>query len=688
VNSWEKASNPGRSGRFLHPPDSSAYDWLTDSAKPNAMRFTPQFLDELRARLPVSDVVGRRVKLRKQGREFVGLSPFNKEKSPSFTVNDQKGFFHDFSSGKHGDIFGFVMETEGVAFPEAVERLAQLAGVALPKVSPEDEKRDARRKTLHDVMDLAAKFFQDTLAARAGAKARGYLADRALDPATQLKFRLGYATNERFALKEHLGSHSIPVEDMVEAGLLIGGDDIPVPFDRFRDRVMFPITDLRGRVIAFGGRALEKDAQAKYLNSPETPLFHKGATLYNIAAARQAAHDGATIVAVEGYVDVIAMVTAGFPATVAPLGTALTEDQLALLWKMADEPVLCFDGDGAGLRAAYRAVELAMPRLLPGKSLKFALLPNGQDPDDLARSGGRDAIADVIAAARPLAGMLWSRETEGHTFDTPERRAALEARINAVTAAIGDESVRRYYRQDFNARLSQFFAPAQSSRGNFRERGQGQNWRERGNREWQPRGGGSQRPAVGGKNTPYVVVSQQLASSSVHRGHRTAIPRREALILQAALNYPWLLHDHLEELSGLEFRHADAETIKSALIDIAAHAAALDAEGVRAELKSRNLGEAMERLAAAITTSSVWGVRPDAAPEDVLVTWQQLVALHRQWHSLTKELKEAEQALGQDASEANYLRLRDVKARLSRMEGTEALIEGFGASSGRGVRSL
>jgi DNA primase len=688
VNNWEKASNPGRSGRFLHPPDSSAYDWLTDSAKPNAMRFTPQFLDELRARLPVSDVVGRRVKLRKQGREFVGLSPFNKEKSPSFTVNDQKGFFHDFSSGKHGDIFGFVMETEGVAFPEAVERLAQLAGVALPKVSPEDEKRDARRKTLHDVMDLAAKFFQDTLAARAGAKARGYLADRALDPATQLKFRLGYATNERFALKEHLGSHSIPVEDMVEAGLLIGGDDIPVPFDRFRDRVMFPITDLRGRVIAFGGRALEKDAQAKYLNSPETPLFHKGATLYNIAAARQAAHDGATIVAVEGYVDVIAMVTAGFPATVAPLGTALTEDQLALLWKMADEPVLCFDGDGAGLRAAYRAVELAMPRLLPGKSLKFALLPNGQDPDDLARSGGRDAIADVIAAARPLAGMLWSRETEGHTFDTPERRAALEARINAVTAAIGDESVRRYYRQDFNARLSQFFAPAQSSRGNFRERGQGQNWRERGNREWQPRGGGSQRPAVGGKNTPYVVVSQQLASSSVHRGHRTAIPRREALILQAALNYPWLLHDHLEELSGLEFRHADAETIKSALIDIAAHAAALDAEGVRAELKSRNLGEAMERLAAAITTSSVWGVRPDAAPEDVLVTWQQLVALHRQWHSLTKELKEAEQALGQDASEANYLRLRDVKARLSRMEGTEALIEGFGASSGRGVRSL
>ena len=659
------------------------------------MRFTPQFLDELRARLPVSEVVGRRVKLRKQGREFIGLSPFNKEKSPSFTVNDQKGFFHDFSSGKHGDIFGFVMETEGVAFPEAVERLAQMAGVPLPKVSHEDEQRDARRKTLHDVMELAAKFFEATLSGRTGAKARGYLADRGLDPATQVKFRLGYATNERFALKEHLGSHGIPVEDMVEAGLLVSGDDIPLPFDRFRDRVMFPITDLRGRVIAFGGRALEKDAQAKYLNSPETPLFHKGATLYNIAAARQAAHDGAQIIVVEGYVDVIAMVTAGFAATVAPLGTALTEDQLALLWKMADEPVLCFDGDKAGLRAAYRAVELAMPRLKPGKSLKFALLPEGQDPDDLVRSAGREAVAEVIGAARPLAGMLWARETEGHSFDSPERRAALEARINEVTSGIADDSVRKYYRQDFSARLSQFFAPAQSQRGNF-QRGQGQNygqnygqpWRERGNSNWQPRNGAPQRPATGGKNTPYVVVSQQLASGPLHRGHRTSVPRREALILQAALNYPWLLHDHLEEFASLEFRHPDAEKLKSALVDIAAHAAAADAEAVRAELAGRGLTEVMGRIDASITTQSVWGARPDAAPEDVLVTWQQLVALHRQWHSLTRELKDAEQALGQDSSEGNYLRLRDVKARLANMDGTEALIEGFGASSGRGARSL
>src|SRR5450756_364163 len=442
------------------------------------MRFTPQFLDDLRARLPVSEVVGRRVKLKRAGREWKGLSPFQQEKSPSFTVNDQKGFYHDFSSGKHGDIISFLMETEGVAFTEAVERLAQMAGVPLPAATPDAARHEQRRKTLYDVMDLAAKFFSSTLASRNGAKARGYLGDRAISPAVQLQFGIGYAASERFALKEHLGAQGIPVEDMVEAGLLVSGDDIPVPYDKFRDRVMFPIADLRNRVIAFGGRSLEKDVAAKYMNSPETPLFHKGDNLYNLSPARQAVHNGAPLVVVEGYVDVIAMVGAGFAATVAPLGTALTENQLALLWKMADEPILCFDGDNAGLRAAYRAVELAMPRLKPGKSLKFALLPQGQDPDDLVRSAGREAVAEVIAAARPLAAMLWTRETQGHSFDTPERRAALEARINEVTSGIADDSVRKYYRQDFNARLSQFFAPAQTPRGNFqRWQGQGQAWR-------------------------------------------------------------------------------------------------------------------------------------------------------------------------------------------------------------------
>jgi DNA primase len=356
------------------------------------MRFSAQFLDELRARLPVSEVVGRRVKLKKAGREWKGLSPFNKEKTPSFFVNDQKMAWFDFSSGKNGNIFDFLMQTEGLSFPEAVEQLAQQAGMPLPKVSYEDEAREQHRKTLHDVVELAAKFFEATLASRAGARARGYLADRGVDPATQVTFRLGYAPPDRFALKEHLGKEGVSVEDMVTAGLLIGGDDIPVPFDRFRDRVIFPISDYRGRVIAFGGRTLEKDAQPKYLNSPETPLFHKGATLYNIASARVAAHKGAPVIAVEGYVDVIAMASAGFEATVAPLGTALTAEQLALAWKMADEPVLCFDGDGAGRRAAYKAVDIALPLLKPSKSLKFATLPEGTDPDDLVRSGGRGRV--------------------------------------------------------------------------------------------------------------------------------------------------------------------------------------------------------------------------------------------------------------------------------------------------------
>jgi DNA primase len=380
----------------------------------------------------------------------------------------------------------------------------------------------------------------------------------------------------------------------------------------------------------------------------------------------------------------------------------LTEDQLALLWKMADEPVLCFDGDKAGIRAAFRAVDIAIPRLKPGKSLKFALLPNGQDPDDLLRSAGREAVVEVVEAAKPLAAMLWTRETEGHSFDTPERRAALDARINEVTNGIADESVRKYYRQDFQDRLRQFFAPAQAQRGNFQQRGQsgGQgNWRENAAGGGQKSGGnfggkfggknfGGNRPEVGSRNTPYVVVSQQLASSSLHRGFRTSVPLREALILQAAINHPWLLHDHLEELSQLEFRHADAERLKAALIDIAAHAAAADSAAIKAELAARNLTEILQRVEAAITTFSVWGARPDAAPEDVLITWQQLVALHRQGQQLVKELKDAELALGHEPSEANYLALRDVKNRLEKMDGTEALIEGFGSSSGRGAKSL
>jgi DNA primase len=664
------------------------------------MRFTDQFLEELRARLPVSEVVGKRVKLKRAGREWKGLSPFQQEKTPSFTVNDQKGFYYDFSSGQHGNIFDFVMKTEGVSFPEAVERLAAMAGLPLPAATPDAERHAQRRKTLYDVMELATKFFADTLASRSGAKARGYLGDRAISPQTQLQFRLGYAQPDRFALKEHLGGQGVSVEDMVEAGLLIAGDDIPVPYDRFRDRVMFPITDFRGRVIAFGGRALEKDVPAKYLNSPETPLFHKGDNLYNLSTARTAAHNGSALIVVEGYVDVIAMVTSGFAGTVAPLGTALTENQLALLWKMADEPILCFDGDRAGQKAAWRAADLALPHLKPGKSLRFALLPEGQDPDDLARAGGRGAIEEVIGAARGLADMIWSREIESGSFATPERRAALEARIGELTNGIRDEVVRRHYRQHLAERLQRTFAP-ESARG-YAGRG------SESGRRFQPRLPGSASrfvPRTGRGQPistaspalvrgPYQASSPQLAGSPIMRGQRSAISRREALILLSLINHPWLLHEHLEEVAALEFAHPEAHKLRAGIIAAFAHDhhqspdPSEQAEKIRADLEAAGLSQILQRVERVITTAAVWGARAGAAREDVLSTWHQLVVLHQKTHALLREKKDAELALGEEPVEANMVWLKDVSARLESLEGTEAQIEGFGELSGRFQRSV
>ncbi|MBC7578275.1 MAG: DNA primase [Tardiphaga sp.] len=683
------------------------------------MRFTPQFLDDLRARLPVSEVVSKRVKLKKAGREWKGLSPFQQEKSPSFFVNDEKGFYHDFSSGKHGDIISFLMETDGCGFPEGGERLAQMAGVALPAGTPGAARHEQRRKTLYDVMELAAKFFADQLTARQGAKARGYLADRQISPTVQLQFRMGYATSERYALKEFLGGQGISTADMVEAGLLVGGDDIPVPYDKFRDRVMFPITDLRNRVIAFGGRALEKDVPAKYMNSPETPLFHKGDNLYNFPTARTAAHNGATLVVVEGYVDVIAMVGVGFAATVAPLGTALTENQLQLIWKMADEPILCFDGDKAGQKAAWRAAELALPHLKPGKSLRFALLPEGQDPDDLARSGGRVAVEEVIGAPKSLSDLVWAQATLGGDFATPERRAALEARINELANGIRDDVVKKYYRQDLAERLRNTFSPnagrGYGGGGGFRGGqggGQGGGFggfggkpgfgRPGAPRTFTPGAAGRIEPrgrngASAGSQTinrsPYQVVSPQLANSSIMRGQRSAISRREALIVQTLINHPWLLHDRLEEVAALELAHPEMHRLRAGIIAAFAHEhhhgdEVAQSEEMRSDLVKAGFNEQLQHVEKAITTKDVWAAQPGAAREDVLSTWTQLVALHRQWHSLLRELKDAELALGEEASETNYGWLRDVKARLAEVDGIEALIEGFGESSGRFLRSV
>jgi DNA primase len=645
------------------------------------MRYSQSFLDEIRARLPVSDVVRKRVPLKKAGREWKGLSPFNAEKTPSFFVNDQKGMWFDFSSGKNGSIFDFLMLTEGVSFREAVERLAGMAGVPIPVAGPEEERREAKKKTLHDVVELAAKFFEENLQARTGAKARGYLADRSMSPEMQARFRIGYASAERFALKEFLGGKGVSNEDMIEAGLIIAGDDIPVPYDRFRERVIFPISDFKGRIVGFGGRALSQDVQAKYLNSPETPLFHKGWLLYNGASARAATQKDAPLIVVEGYVDVIAMVSAGYEGTVAPLGTALTEDQLALLWRMQSEPILCFDGDKAGQRAAYRAAELALPLLKPGQSLLFALLPEGQDPDDLIRSGGAEAMREILENAKPLSEMLWLRETENARLDTPERRAALETRLGEVVRSITDETVRRYYRDDLKARLAKLLAPQESFQAaRFAPRTRFDPQYQRG-RERRP----SRFP------TPKMALmprSGQLAASSIVRGHHSAIPPREALILLAVLNHPWLFNDHAEEFVELDFVHRDAKALRKAILAAAASGHAGDAAALQARLQETGASELVTRMERAISHKGDWEIGSDTAPQDVAAWWHQILTLHQKMRALSKELREAETALGNDLNETNFAWVQDVKKRLAVLEGTEALIEGFGEPSGRAIRTM
>jgi DNA primase len=357
------------------------------------MRFGEAFLDEIKARVRPSDVVGRHVKLKRQGREFAGLSPFTNEKTPSFFVNDEKGFYHCFSSGKHGDAISFLMEVEGLSFPEAVEKLADMAGLEMPKADPQAEARAARNKETISWMERAQEFFEKCLYRQVGQAARDYLTGRGLSKTAAQYFGMGFAPNDFSALKSELLQQGATEKQLVEAGLIIESEDRSrESWDRFRDRIMFPIHDSRGRLVAFGGRAMDKDAKAKYLNSPETPVFSKSKLLYNYHRARKALSNpknGARgMIVAEGYMDVIALARAGFEHAVAPMGTALTEEQLELLWRSGPEPILCFDGDKAGLRAAFRSIERALPLLKPGYSLRFALLPDGQDPDDLIRADG------------------------------------------------------------------------------------------------------------------------------------------------------------------------------------------------------------------------------------------------------------------------------------------------------------
>lgn len=639
------------------------------------MRYPPDLLDEIRARLPVSEVVGRRVQLKKAGREWKALSPFNAEKTPSFYVNDQKGFYHCFSSGKHGDIFSFLIETEGVTFPEAVERLAAQAGVALPKADPVDRERETRRAGLVEVMEMAAAFYEAELKGRRGGKAREYLARREIGEGLQARFRIGYSPADRFGLRDHLAGKDVPAELMVEAGLLVTGEDVNVPYDRFRDRVMFPITDLRGRVVAFGGRALQADVPAKYLNSPETPLFHKGAMLYNAHLARKAAHERGTVVAVEGYIDVIALSAAGVPNAVAPLGTALTEEQLALLWRMADEPILCFDGDKAGRRAAFRALDVALPTLPVGKSLRFAILPEGQDPDDLARSGGAPAVERVLSAALPLVEILWARELEAGPTDTPEHRAALERRLFAAVRTIKDETLQRYFREDIETRLAEAFGAARRGRGRggYDASGGGGGGPRGG---FRPGGGArfGERPGVrlpaGYKPSPLLLRNRLFAAGGEAAAEATH--PREAAILGAFATHPALLEAQAETLAELDFASPEAVAVQRCLVDCSARHEDLSPEVIAARLERAGLHRAVESLYERIVPGLRWIGDPLADPVRVEDAVRQAITLHRRARTLHTELRAAERALAEDDSEANLAWLREVQLQLSSLEGAEA----------------
>jgi DNA primase len=420
------------------------------------MKLPQSFIDELKGRLRTSEVVGRKVQLRRAGREFIGLCPFHKEKSPSFSVNDEKGFYHCFGCGAHGDVISFFKETEALSYREAVERAASLAGMAMPIVSRAESEREERVESLQQVVEAATRWFEAQLEGGEGRLAREYLVQRGIHPETIAKFRIGYAPENRDAMAQALQARGITPAQLIEAGLLIKVDG-RAPYARFRRRLMFPIRDRKSRVVAFGGRVLPGEPSAdapKYLNSPETPLFHKGRMLYNLDLARKAALDGKQLIVAEGYMDVIALAQGGFAHAVAPLGTAITPEQLQLCWQMVDAPLLALDGDNAGERAMLRAAHLALPLLVPGKSLSFARLPTGEDPDSLLKKSGRKALEELFTQAFPLAeALLW--EALRVSAETPEAKAAREHQLMQLAEQIKEPLVRQHYRSFFREKLWQ-----------------------------------------------------------------------------------------------------------------------------------------------------------------------------------------------------------------------------------------
>ena len=632
------------------------------------MRFSPNFLDEIRDRVPISTVIASRVswdrkKTNASRGDYWACCPFHGEKSPSFHCEDKKGRYHCFGCGVTGDHFRFLTELEGLSFPEAVERIAGMAGVPMPARDEAEERREQKRASLTDVMEMATRWFQDRLQGPEGAKARAYLRDRGLTSVTQQTFRLGFAPESRNALKEFLASKGVTKDQIEACGLVRHGDDIAVSYDYFRDRIMFPIEDRQGRVIAFGGRAMSADALSKYMNSPDTELFHKGNVLYNFARARKAQGKDRPIIAVEGYMDAIALAQAGIGNVVAPLGTALTENQLELLWRMSPEPVMCFDGDKAGLKAAWRAADLALPLVQAGRSLRFALLPEGQDPDDLVKAEGPQAFTKVLNEARPLADLIWARETSGGVFDTPEKRAELEKTLRELTGRIKDESVRFHYQQEMRERVQTFFG-AGPGRG--------------------PRGGGPRPGGKGGRPGAAegrMAVSESLTRSAMVKGG--AMPVREAVIVAALFSHPALIDEHYDDIEMLDLSHPGLRQLHAVLLDALAHGMVGERDGLLRAVQAAGTEETWEQARAIVQRVRGWPALEDAALDDARDAFAQALHLHRSQRNLHKELKAAEVALASETTEENFQRLVAIQTQFRDMQATEALIDGFGTQSGR-----
>ncbi|RUZ80636.1 DNA primase [Mesorhizobium sp. M7A.F.Ca.US.006.01.1.1] len=646
------------------------------------MRFPPAFLDEIRDRVPISSVIGQRVawdrkKTNAPRGDYWACCPFHGEKSPSFHCEDKKGRYHCFGCSVSGDHFKFLTELDGMSFPEAVEKIADMAGVPMPVRDAQEERREKERASLTDVMEMATAFFQERLQGPEGAKARAYLRDRGLTPATQQSFRLGFAPDSRNALKEHLAAKGVPKADIEACGLVRHGDDIPVSYDWFRDRIMFPIPDSRGKIIAFGGRALAPDALAKYMNSPDTELFHKGNVLYNFARARKALAKDGTVIAVEGYMDVIALAQAGFENVVAPLGTALTENQLELLWRMAPEPMLCFDGDKAGLKAAWRAADMALPSVQAGRSARFALLPEGKDPDDLVKAEGPDAFRRVLAEARPLVDLLWMRETAGGVFDTPERRAELEKTLRELTSRIRDESLRYHYQQEMRERVLSFFGSQRSAR----QGRQGQDWKQGQGKTAAP--GGQFAKAGSGR----MAITESLGQSALVKRGGEGMSVREATIIVALINHPALIDENFAHIEFLDLANSDLRRLHAAILDAMAHDMANDRQAVIATIERAGCAEIWERAVGLIRRMRQWPALETAALEDARDAFSQALHLQRSARTLHKELKQAEAALATDPTDENYRHLIEIQAQFQDVQATEALIEGFGVSSGRAGRA-